>query len=391
MIRIDELLIEMINAGASDVHLQAGSPPMGRIHGELVQFGSKVLRPDDTAAYAQALLSAVQWEDFEFRNELDSAYSLAGHGRFRVNVFRQRGSVGIVMRVVRDQIPDFETLGLPETVMRAMAESPRGLILVTGPTGSGKSTTLASVVDHINRTYAKHIITVEDPIEIMHRNRKSIVVQREVGVDTRDFRTALKYAMRQDPDVIMIGEMRDKETVEAALTAAQTGHLVLSTLHTQDALRTINRIIDFFQPHERGEIRTLFAESLVGIVSQRLLRRADGKGRALGTEILLSTPLVVESIKDEDKTPLIKDAMLEDNLRGMVTFDKHLAQLYMQGIISMEEGLEAATSPHEFKLLITKADYEAEQAGGEEPMQVRSSSFGRQGGASTSSTSFGRR
>ncbi|MDO4264342.1 MAG: PilT/PilU family type 4a pilus ATPase [Deinococcus sp.] len=383
--RIDELLIEMMNAGASDVHLQAGSPPMGRVHGELMQFGAKVLRPDDTAGYAQTLLTPAQWEDFEFRNELDSAYSLAGYGRFRVNVFRQRGSVGIVMRVVRDQIPDFGTLGLPEKVMKTMAESPRGLILVTGPTGSGKSTTLASVVDHINRTYAKHIITIEDPIEIMHRNRKSIVVQREVGVDTRDFRTALKYAMRQDPDVIMIGEMRDKETVDAALTAAQTGHLVLSTLHTQDALRTINRIIDFFQPHERSEVRALFAESLIGIVSQRLLRRADGEGRALGTEILLGTPLVVDSIKDEDKTPLIKDAMLEDNLRGMITFDKHLAELYMQGVISMEEGLEASTSPQEFRLLVTQADFVSGQAAGEDSGPVQGG-FGRGSGAT-----FGRR
>ncbi|RTR28602.1 type IV pilus twitching motility protein PilT [Deinococcus radiophilus] len=361
MIQIDELLTEMMNAEASDVHLQAGSPPVGRVNGDLIQFGSNVLRPEDTAAYAQALLTPEQWEDFEFRHEIDSAYSLKGHGRLRVNVFRQRGSVGIVMRVVRDQIPDFEELGLPEDVMRTMADSARGLILVTGPTGSGKSTTMASLVDHINRSSSKHIITIEDPIEIMHRNRKSIVVQREVGVDTRDFRTALKYAMRQDPDVIMIGEMRDKETVEAALTAAQTGHLVLSTLHTQDALRTINRIVDFFQPHERDEVRSLFAESLIGIVSQRLLRRQDGRGRALGMEILLGTPLVVESIKDEEKTPLIKDAMVEDNLRGMVTFDQHLAQLYMEGIISMEEGQEAATSPHEFRLLVTKADFEGEK------------------------------
>ncbi len=239
-----------------------------------------------------------------------------------------------------------------------------------------KSTTLASILDHINRTFAKHIITIEDPIEITHRNHKSIVVQREVGVDTRDFRTALKYAMRQDPDVIMIGEMRDKETVEAALTAAQTGHLVLSTLHTQDAMRTINRIIDFFQPHERDEVRTLFAESLVGIISQRLLRRQDGKGRVLGTEILLSTPLVVESIKDESKTPLIKDAMLEDNVRGMTTFDQHLAKLYMDGAISMEEGRAAATSPHEFSLMLTKANYEGESAM-DEGLSSQSSGYGQ--------------
>ncbi|MFC6590991.1 type IV pilus twitching motility protein PilT [Deinococcus lacus] len=354
---IDELLEQMLKAGASDVHLQAGSPPMGRVNGDLTPFGSYVLTPANTESYAKALLSEDLWEDFEYRNEVDSAYSVRNRGRFRVNIFRQRGSVGIVMRIIRDEIPDFETLGLPAEVMRTMAESPRGLILVTGPTGSGKSTTLASVVDHINRTFAKHIITIEDPIEIMHRNRKSIVVQREVGTDTRDFRTALKYAMRQDPDVIMIGEMRDKETVEAALTAAQTGHLVLSTLHTQDALRTINRIIDFFQPYERDEIRKLFADSLVGIVSQRLLRRADGRGRTIGTEVLLGTPLVRDAITDEEKTPLIKDAMIEDNIRGMMTFDQHLARLYMDGLITMEEAEEVATSPHEFKLLVTRANF----------------------------------
>lgn len=360
MPKIDEMLVEMVNSGASDVHLQAGSPPMARVHGDLTAFGSIVLSPRDTADYAQQLLSESQWEDFEFKNEVDSAYSLTGYGRFRVNVFRQRGSVGIVMRIVKDHIPSFEELGLPEEVLRTMAESPRGLILVTGPTGSGKSTTLASVLDHINRTFAKHIITIEDPIEIMHRNRKSVVVQREVGVDTRDFKIALKYAMRQDPDVIMIGEMRDKETVEAALTAAQTGHLVLSTLHTQDAMRTINRVIDFFQPHERPEIRKLFAESLIGIVSQRLLRRADGSGRVLGMEVLLGTPFIRDAIKDEDKMVEIKENMIEDRVRGMITFDQHLVQLYQEGVISKEEGLEMSTSPHEFNLMLTRNNSMAE-------------------------------
>ncbi|MFC3833300.1 MULTISPECIES: type IV pilus twitching motility protein PilT [Deinococcus] len=351
---LDELLREMVTRRASDVHLQAGSPPMGRVDGQLVPFGSQALMPPDTQMLAQALMPAEQWEDFEYRHELDIAYSVSGLGRFRCNVFRQRGAVGIVMRIVSDAIPGFESLGLPADLMRGLADSPRGLILVTGPTGSGKSTTLASLIDHINRTFAYNVITVEDPVEILHKNKKSIVVQREVGSDTRDFRTALKYAMRQDPDVIMIGEMRDKETVEAALSAAQTGHLVLSTLHTQDAVRSVNRIIDFFPPFERDQIRIHLAESLVGIVSQRLLRRSDGVGRVLGLEIMLNTPLIQDYIKDEEKTPLIKDALIEDNIRGMHTFDQHLVQLYRNHLITMDEALASATSPHELKLMVTK-------------------------------------
>ncbi|MFB9992249.1 PilT/PilU family type 4a pilus ATPase [Deinococcus oregonensis] len=354
---LDELLREMVTRRVSDVHLQAGSPPMGRVDGVLMPFGTQSLMPPDTLKLAQALLTPDQWEDFEYRNELDTAYSVAGLGRFRCNVFRQRGAVGIVMRIVSDSIPGFESLGLPVDVMKSFAEASRGLILVTGPTGAGKSTTMASLIDHINRHYSYNIITIEDPIEILHRNKKSIVVQREVGSDTRDFRTALKFSMRQDPDVIMIGEMRDKETVEAALTAAQTGHLVLSTLHTQDAVKSVNRIIDFFAPYERDQIRLLLAESLVGIVSQRLLKRADGVGRVLGTEILLATPLVQEYVKDEEKTALIKDALIEDNIRGMHTFDQNLVQLYRHNLITMDEAMDNASSPHELKLMITKAGF----------------------------------
>ncbi|THF69463.1 PilT/PilU family type 4a pilus ATPase [Deinococcus sp. Arct2-2] len=354
---LDELLREMVTRRVSDVHLQAGSPPMGRVDGVLMPFGTQALMPPDTLKLAQALLTPDQWEDFEYRNELDTAYSVAGLGRFRCNVFRQRGAVGIVMRIVSDSIPGFESLGLPVDVMKSFAEASRGLILVTGPTGAGKSTTMASLIDHINRNYSYNIITIEDPIEILHRNKKSIVVQREVGSDTRDFRTALKFSMRQDPDVIMIGEMRDKETVEAALTAAQTGHLVLSTLHTQDAVKSVNRIIDFFAPYERDQIRLLLAESLVGIVSQRLLKRADGVGRVLGTEILLATPLVQEYVKDEEKTALIKDALIEDNIRGMHTFDQNLVQLYRHNLITMDEAMDNASSPHELKLMITKAGF----------------------------------
>ncbi|WP_027481556.1 type IV pilus twitching motility protein PilT [Deinococcus pimensis] len=351
---LDELLRAMVAKRVSDVHLQAGSPPTGRVDGVLIPFGEGVLMPADTAALARSLLSADQWEDFEYRNELDCAYSLPGVGRFRCNVFRQRGAVGVVMRVVGDVIPSFEALGLPVDVMQQFASTGRGLILVTGPTGSGKSTTLASIVDHINRSYALNVITIEDPIEILHKNKRSIVVQREIGNDTRDFRTALKYAMRQDPDVIMIGEMRDQETVEAALTAAQTGHLVMSTLHTNDAVRSVNRIIDFFQPHERDQIRIMLADSLIGIVSQRLLRRSDGTGRVLGHELLINTPLIKDYIKDEDKTPLIKDALIEDNMRGMHTFDQHLVELYRKQFITLDEALEHATSPHEVRLMITR-------------------------------------
>ncbi|GGL71217.1 twitching motility protein PilT [Deinococcus aerolatus] len=354
---LDELLQEMVGRRASDIHLHAGSPPMGRVDGHLVAFGAQALMPPDTALLAQALMSAEQWDDFAYRNELDLAYGVSGLGRFRCNIFRQRGSVGIVMRVVTDAVPGFESLGLPAGVLQGLAEAPRGLILVTGPTGSGKSTTLASLIDHINCTFASNVITVEDPIEILHRNKKSIVVQREIGTDTRDFRTALKYAMRQDPDVIMIGEMRDKETVEAALSAAQTGHLVLSTLHTQDAVRSVNRIIDFFAPYERAQVRLQLAETLVGIVSQRLLRRSDGVGRALALEVMLNTPLIQEYIKDEAKTPLIKDALMEDNIRGMHTFDQHLAQLYQHNMITMDEALNAASSPHELKLMVTRSGH----------------------------------
>lgn len=351
---LNELLQEMLARRVSDIHLQTGSPPMGRIDGQLIPVGTQPLVPDDTLALMHSLLTPEQIEDFEYNHELDFAYSVAGLGRFRCNIFRQRGAVGIVMRVVTDAIPGFEALGLPSEVMSSLAEASRGLLLVTGPTGSGKSTSVASIIDYMNGQYPYNIITIEDPIEILHKNKKSLVIQREVGSDTRDFRVALKYAMRQDPDVIMIGEMRDKETVEAALSAAQTGHLVISTLHTQDAARSVNRIIDFFAPYERDQIRHQLADSLIGIISQRLLSRADGSGRVLGTEILLNTPLIQDYIRDESKTLLIKDAMLEDNIRGMHTFDQNLASLYHNQLISMETAIDAATSPHELRLLITR-------------------------------------
>jgi len=349
-----EMLSEMVRRRASDVHLQAGAPPMMRVDGKLIPFEDKPLTPESTEAIAKALTTPEQWDRFLKERELDFAYTIPKIARFRCNLLRQRGSVGIVMRVVPGEIPGFEALGLPRATMEEVASKERGLVLVTGPTGSGKSTTLASLIDHINQTYAKNIITIEDPIEYLHKNKKSLVIQREVGIDTLSFHAGLVRALRQDPDVILIGEMRDRETVEAAIQAAQTGHLVFSTLHTLDAVRTINRIIDFFPLNEHQQIRILLAESLLGIFSQRLLPRADGQGRVLALEILLATELIRDYIKDEEKTPLIRDVLAEDNVRGMQTFDQHLVKLYHEGLITREDAVAAATSPHEFKLLLAK-------------------------------------
>jgi twitching motility protein PilT len=367
---IVEMLRTMVQMRASDIHLQAGAPPTVRIDGKLKPFGQKPLSPQDIEAIARNLLNPEQQEELEYRKEMDFAYTIPGLARFRCNLLRQRGSFGLVMRVVSESIPSFEALGLPAEVLQKLAAQERGLILVTGPTGSGKSTTLAAIVDHINLNYAKNIITIEDPIEYLHKHKKSLVVQREVGVDTDAFITGLKYAMREDPDVLLIGEMRDRETVEAAIMAAQTGHLVLSTLHTLDAQRTINRIIDFFPLHEHQQIRILLAESLLGILSQRLLPRADGQGRVLALEVLLATPFIRELIKDEQKTPQIKEALLEDNLLGMQTFDEHLARLYRDGLITLEDAETSATSPHELKLMLTKLtgkSYESRGASAQNP------------------------
>jgi twitching motility protein PilT len=353
--RMADLLKSMVARGASDIHIQAGAAPHLRVDGSLFAYeGVPTLTPEQTEQIALAMMTDGQRELFHHRHELDFAFTIAAVARFRCNVFRQRGSVGIVMRVISDAIPTFDALGLPSGVVTDLAAQPRGLVLVTGPTGSGKSTTLAAMIDHINRRYARNVITAEDPIEFLHRNQRSLVIQREIGLDTADFVDALKFAMRQDPDVIMVGEMRDKATVEAALTAAQTGHLVLSTLHTLDAIRTVNRIIDFFPPHERFQIRIMLAESLLGILSQRLLPRADGPGRQLALEILINSPLIRDYLKDETKTPLIKDALIQDNLRGMQTFDQHLVELFLAGAITLEDAVYTATSPHELRLMITQ-------------------------------------
>ncbi len=273
---IDDLLSEMMARNASDLHIKAGSPPVIRVDGELVLLDEPPLTPEDTKDVAASIMTDKQIRRFSEHNEIDFAYSAPNLGRFRVNVFRQRGSISVAMRQVTTSIPTFEELHLPEIIKR-LALEPRGLVLVTGTTGSGKTTTLAAMIDHINNTMRRHIVTVEDPIEVLHKDKKSIINQREIGLDTDSYATALKYVLRQDPDDILIGEMRDPETVSAALTAAQTGHFVMSTLHTIDATETINRIIDFFPLHQQKQIRIMLAGTLKGIISQRLLVRADGR------------------------------------------------------------------------------------------------------------------
>lgn len=352
------LLTAIVREGASDVHLRAGAPPAGRVNGSIQRFGDTRLSPEHVAEFTREMLPRKEmWEMFLQKREADFAYGVAGLARFRVNAYFQRGTIGLIMRVIEDKpIPSFSQLGLPEETFTKLAEYERGLILVTGPTGSGKTTTLASLIDHINATQPVNIMTLEDPIEVLHRDRMAMINQRELGIDTLSFSAGLRASMRQDPDIILIGEMRDKETVEAALSAAQTGHLVLSTLHTQDAIRTVNRIIDFFAPHERTQIRQGLSESMVGIVSQRLLPGAAG-GRVLGMEIMLGTPTVRECIKDPDRTEEIKQALLEGGMLGMHTFDQNLADLVLAGKMNQEDAMMSATSPHELKLLLMKKQY----------------------------------
>ncbi|GAA5533602.1 PilT/PilU family type 4a pilus ATPase [Deinococcus aluminii] len=355
---LQALLGVMVKSGASDIHLRAGSAPAARLNGNIVRFGEDRLTHQHVEAFAREMMTRPGlWEEFATRRDADFAYGVPGVARFRVNAYYQRGTVGLIMRVIEDKpIPSFAELGLPAPTFEALAAHERGLVLVTGPTGSGKTTTLASILDHINANSPVNIVTLEDPIEILHRDKQALVSQRELGTDTLSFAAGLRAAMRQDPDVILIGEMRDKETVEAALSAAQTGHLVFSTLHTLDAIRTVNRIIDFFAPHERDQIRLGLSESLVGVVSQRLLPRQGG-GRVLGMEILLGTPTVRDCIKDAGRTEEIKQALQEGGLRGMHTFDQHLAELVQSGLMTEEDALQAATSPHELKLSLMSRQF----------------------------------
>lgn len=352
-----ELLGQMVNQGYSDVHLHAGLFPMGRMHGKLVPVGDFRLTPQFTASLIDVMCDPRQKKLFQEHYQVDLAYSLAGVGRFRVNLFKQRNSVSAVMRVINSNEEKLKVVSLTAETIQYFRDQEKGLVLVTGPTGSGKSTTLSRIIDEINQVHEKMIVTVEDPIEYLHRTKKSVIVQRELGSDTLGFHEALVAAMRQDPDIIMIGEIRDHATAAAALEAAQTGHLVFSTLHTLDAVRTINRVLDLFPPHEREVARILFAESLVGIVSQRLLPKVGG-GRVCAMEVLKASLRVRDLIKDPDKTQQIYEAMRDAKLDGMQTFDDHLAELYQHDLIDHETALLNATSRQYFKVLALQIDEE---------------------------------
>jgi twitching motility protein PilT len=350
---IDELLKTAAQAGASDVHLKVGSYPMMRVNGLLaICSEEKRLERADTEAMADAMFTDELREKFRKAQEVDLAYSLPGVGRFRCNVFQQRGSIGLALRVIPVRVKPIDELGLPPVLKRIAAEE-RGLVLVTGTTGSGKSTTLAGMIDYINSTRSAHIITIEDPIEYLHRDHLSIVNQREVKVDTESFSHALRSALRQDPDVILVGEMRDHETVETALLAAETGHLVFSTLHTLDATETINRIIAVFPPHQQRQVRIQLASVLKAAIAQRLLPRADGLGRVPAIEVMIATPFIRDCIIDKDRTALIHGAIASGTSQyGMQTFDQSIFSLYQQGFVTLDEALRWASNVDEFKLKV---------------------------------------
>lgn len=356
IVEIKELLKEMIERDASDIHLKVGSPPVLRIHGGLVPMDCPVLTAPDAAKLAESIMNEKQLKRFEEKSEVDFAYSLSGIGRFRVNIYRQRGSVSLSLRRVRVERPTIEELNLPPT-LATLAEEPRGLVLVTGTAGSGKTTTLAAMIDHINRTRKSHIVTVEDPIEVLHRDDKSIISQREIGIDTDSYADALRHVVRQDPDVILIGEMRDNETVEAALTAAEMGNLVLSTLHTIDATETINRIIDFFPPHQQKQVRITLAATLKGIISLRLLPMVRG-GRIPAVEVMVTTATIQEYILKPEETAKIKDAIEQGEYYGMQSFDQSLIRLYQEGKITLDNAVAVAANAHDFKLRVKQLGLE---------------------------------
>ncbi len=353
MLDLDTALRYLVVNEGSDLHLKVGSPPMTRIHGDLVAIPEEeVLNPADTeTVLGEMLLDDQKRRDFAAENEVDFSYALAGVARFRVNAFRQRGAVSIVCRAIPFEIKSVEALKLPP-VISELAREERGIILLTGTTGSGKSTTLAAMIDQINRTSSKHIVTIEDPIEYLHQDHRSLINQREVGEDTASFGRALRRVLRQDPDVILIGEMRDEETVHTALSAAETGHLVLSTIHTVDAAESVNRIIDFFPPHAQSQARAMLAGTLKGVVSQRLVPTIDGHGRIAACEVLRMTGRVRDMIMDPAQTGELPSVIAEGGYYGMQTFDQALLTHVESGDVSMETALRVATHPHDFKLLV---------------------------------------
>jgi twitching motility protein PilT len=350
--KVDPMVRELVALDGSDLHLKVGSTPMIRVHGDLgVLEGYEVLRSADTEGILREIIPEKLIGTFEDEGEADFSYAVAGVGRFRVNGFRQRGDVSIVMRFIPFGIPRFEDLGLPE-VIRRLAFEERGIILVTGTTGSGKSTTLASMLSLVNHSMSKHIVTIEDPIEFLHQDEKCLINQREVGADTASYARALRRVLRQDPDIILIGEIRDAESAQIALSAAETGHLVLSTLHTLDATETVNRMIDLFPPHERAQVRTMLASTLRGIIGQRLIRTQGGKGRVPACEVMVTTGRIQDFILDQTQTGQIQEAISEGEYYGMQTFDQALLKLVEEERIEYEEALRAASRPQDFRLMV---------------------------------------
>jgi twitching motility protein PilT len=347
---LETMLVELVNSQGSDLHLTVGAPPTVRINGRLYSLPDyERLTPADTAALVRAAVDDEHWSQFQRSNELDVAYSIEGVSRFRANLYTQRGSHGAVFRAIPHYVKALDELGVPESVAR-FAHLPRGLVLVTGPTGSGKTTTLASLVDLANRTRSAHIVTIEDPIEFLHPHKGCIVNQREVGSDTASFGTALKHALRQDPDIILVGELRDLETTATAIAAAETGHLVLATMHTQSAAQTIDRVIDIFPPDQQPQIRAQLSTALQGVVTQALCPRADGTGRTIVTEIMFVTPAIRNLIR-EGKNHQIPSFMQSGAGEVMLSFDQHLAERVRTQIVSFEQALEVCHSPDELKRL----------------------------------------
>jgi twitching motility protein PilT len=347
-----QMMQEMLNQRASDLHLRVGIRPMLRVDGSLIAIDDQILVHEDIDKILSQILNDEQKERFNRKREMDLALSISKMGRFRINLYKQRGTIGIAIRQVNTKVPGFEELNLPEAV-KDIASNKRGLVIVTGTTGSGKSTTLASIVEYINSTRSENVLTIEDPIEYIYRDKKSIISQREVGGDTENFSTALRHAFRQDPDIILVGEIRDVDTMNIALTAADTGHLVLTTLHTLNAVETISRIISFFPPHQHQQIRLLLAGTLKAIVCQRLLPRCDGPGRVPAVEALVSTASIREAIIDPEKTITILDLIESGSAQyGMQSFDQSIMKLYRSGFISYEEAMVQCSNPDDFDLRV---------------------------------------